>query len=215
MTTPVGEGAQSGAAGTQSGAGDVTGTGSGTTTEPNTTAQSGGENQQPQTTDTVSRADLDAVIARMKAADTRAGKAEQELKQLRDKDLPEAEKLQRDYQAAQEQVQKLQATNQQLALQVAFLKDNTFTWHNPESALKLVDLSQVTIEEDGSVRGLKDALKALATSNDYLVKKEATQEAPKPSGTAPANNGGSTGAKPSGKGMVARIPALQTRVKQS
>lgn len=213
MTTPVGEGAQSGADGTQSGAGEATGTGSGTTTETGTTAQSGGENQPNATTDTVSRADLDAVIARMKAADQRAGNAERELKQLRDKDLPEAEKLQRDFQAAQEQVQKLQVTNQQLALKVAFLTDNTYTWHNPETALKLVDLSQVTVEEDGTVSGLKDALKALATSNDYLIKKEATQEAPKPTGTAPANNGGSTGARPNNKGMVARIPALQTRVR--
>jgi hypothetical protein len=189
MTTPVGDGAQSGAEGTQSGAGEATGTG-GTTQQDGTTAQSGGEAQVTQTAaDTVSRADLDAVRTRMQAADQRAAKAEQELRQIRDKDLPEAEKLKRDFEASQTQVTQLQETNKALALKVAFLSDNTYAWHNPERALKLVDLSQVEIEDDGSVRGLKDALKALATSDDYLIKKEVKEE-PKPQGgTAPGNNG--------------------------
>jgi len=215
MTTPEGEGAQSGAEGTQSGAGETTGTGGSTTDTTGTTAQSGGQEGTQTAPETVSRAELDAVLARMRAADQRAGKAESDLKQLRDKDLPEAEKLKRDYAEAQDQVQKLQTANQQLALQVAFLKDNTYAWHNPETALRLVDLSQVEVDSDGNVRGLKDALKALATSNDYLIKKEVKEE-PKPQGgTAPGNNGQSGGSKPAVKGMAARIPALNTRVRRS
>jgi len=214
MTTPEGEGAQSGAEGTQSGAGSASGTGESTTEGTGTTAQSGGETNA-QTTDTVSRAELDAVLARMRAADQRATKAETDLRQLRDKDLPEATKLKRDFEESQQQVTKLQETNTALALKVAFLSDNTYTWHNPERALKLVDLSQVEVREDGTVSGLKDALKALATSDAYLIKQEATQEAPKPAGTAQGNNGASTGAKPNQKGMVARIPALQSRVRRS
>jgi FtsZ-binding cell division protein ZapB len=155
---------------------------------------------------------LDAVIARMKAADQRASKAEGDLKQLRDKDLPEIDKLKRDHEEAVNQVTALKESNNRLAAEVAFLKDNTHTWHDPATALKLVDMSQVVVNEDGTVTGMKDALKALASSHPFLIKQEATQEAPKPAGTSPANNGGSTGAKPSGKGMVARIPALQTRV---
>jgi minor structural protein GP20 len=208
MTSPSGEGAQSGAEGTQSGTGEST-SGSGTPTETTGTGtQSGAE-----TAETVAKADFDKVTERMKAADQRAARVEAELKQLRDKDLPEAEKLQRDFAEAQEQVSALQATNQQLALQVAFLKDNTYTWHNPERALKLVDLSQVEIDSDGNVRGLKDALKALATSDAYLVKTEVEPQETTPPATAPGNNGGSgTGAQGSKK-LQRRFPALNTRVR--
>lgn len=213
MTTPNGEGAQSGAEGTQSGAGESTGA-SPTGTNPAEGAQSGA----PQTTEpvnTVDRSELEKQQARTKAADERAARLDAELRQLRDKDLPEIDKLKRDFVSSQEQVTKLQTINQQLALQVAFLKDNTYSWHNPETALKLVDLTQVTVEEDGSVSGLKDALKALATSNDYLVKKE-TQTAPVgPPSTTPGNNG-STGNRPaSAKAMSARFPALNTRPRRS
>lgn len=214
MTTPYGEGAQSGAEGTQSGAGESTGTtveGTGTAEG----AQSGAAQTQTSNADMVARTDLEQQRARTKAADERAARLDAELKQLRDKDMPEVQKLQRDFQESQQQVTKLQQANQSLALQVAFLKDNTYSWHNPETALKLVDLSQVTVEEDGSVSGLKDALKALATSNDYLVKKEATVEAPKPPSTTPGNNG-NTGTKPTGvKQMALRLPALNTRPRKS
>lgn len=215
MSHPTGEGAQSGAEGTQSGAGENTGANNGTT-DPSTGAGiQSGTGTPPETPPAgVSREEFDAVRNRMTAADQRASKAEQELQKLRDKDLPEAEKLKRDYETSQKQVTELQATNQKLALEVAFLKDNTYTWHNPQSALKLVDMSQVTINEDGSVSGLKDALKALATSNDYLVKKEAAAVETPPAGTATGNNGGSSSTKPSTKGMAARLPALATRVRQ-
>lgn len=216
MTTPVGDGAQSGADGTQSGAGEVNGTGSGTTTADGTTAQSGGENGTgTQTDDKVSRSELDTVLNRMRAADQRATKAEQELRQIRDKDLPEADKLKRDYADAQAQVEKLTATNRDLALKVAFLSDNTYLWHAPERALKLVDMSQLEIQEDGSVRGLKDALKALATSDPYLIKQEVKETPPAPAGTAPGNNGTSGNNKPTVKGLASRIPALNTRVPRS
>ena len=216
MTTPVGDGAQSGADGTQSGAGEVNGTGSGTTTADGTTAQSGGETGTgTQTEDKVSRSELDTVLNRMKAADQRATKAEQELRQIRDKDLPEAEKLKRDYADAQAKVEKLTTANNELALKVAFLSDNTYPWHNPERALRLVDLSQLEIGEDGSVRGLKDALKALAASDPYLVKQEVKETNTAPAGTAPGNNGSSSNAKPSAKGLASRIPALNTRVPRS
>lgn len=216
MTTPVGDGAQSGADGTQSGAGEVDGTGSGTTTAEGTTAQSGGENGTgAQTEDKVSRTELDAVLNRMRAADQRATKAEQELKAIRDKDLPDAEKLKRDYAEAQATVEKLSTTNRELALKVAFLSDNTYSWHNAERALRLVDMSQLEIQDDGSVRGLKDALKALATSDPYLIKQEVKETNTAPAGTAPGNNGASGNNKPTTKGLEARIPALRTRVPRS
>lgn len=214
MTAPNGEGAQSGAEGTQSGAGESTDNGSPNTGTSGESAQSGAAQTTP-TEESVSKSELEQQRARTKAADERAARLDAELKQLRDKDLPEVEKLKRDYEETQKQVTVLQDRNTQLALENAFLKDNTYTWHNPGRALKLVDLGQVTIEEDGTVSGLKDALKALSTSDPYLIKKEASEAAKPPAGTAPGNNGGSTGKPTPAKGMAARIPALNTRVRRS
>lgn len=211
MSHPEGEGAQSGAEGTQSGAENAPGTNGGSTeTTPATGAQGGA------TEETVSKADLLKQQERTRAADERAARFEAELKQLRDKDLPEQEKLKRDYDEATKQVETLRATNSKLSLEVAFLKDNTYIWQNPARALQLVDLSQVEIADDGSVTGLKEALKALATSDPYLLKTEASNGGgTTPPPTAPGNNGGSSTTKPTTKGLETRIPALRTRVKRS
>lgn len=212
MTTPEGEGTQSGAEGTQSGAGTDPGSNNGGS-DSGTGAQSG--TPQPNTEADRLRADLESYQARMKAADQRAAKFEQELRQLRDKDLPEADKLKRDFEDAQQRVTELQAANKDLALQVAFLKDNTYTWHNPERALRLVDLSQVEVQADGTVSGLKEALKALATSDAYLVKQEVETPKPEPGGTAPGNNGDAGGKSQGAAKLAARFPAMNTRVKRS
>jgi hypothetical protein len=212
MTTPEGEGAQSGAEGTQSGAGDTTG--NGTTDDAGTGAQSGAPKTEPTEAQRL-QSDLDSTRERMKAADQRAAKVEAELKKLRDKDLPEQEKLKRDFEETQKALQDSQEANKQLALKNAFLSDNTYLWHSSEKALRLVDLSQVEINADGTVSGLKDALKALATSDPYLVKTEAEPPKNEPGGTAPGNNGGNASSAPNVKGLAKRFPAMQTRVKRS
>jgi HPt (histidine-containing phosphotransfer) domain-containing protein len=207
-----GDGTQSGAEGTQSGTGDDT------TTTANTGTTGEGTQSGTQTTHTDdeaqrARTEAESLRERMKAADARAARFENELKQLKDKDLPAAEKLQRDFENAQNQVTQLQSTNRQLALKVAFLSDNTYSWHNPERALKLVDLDQLDIDADGKVSGLKDALKALATSDPYLVKQDVKQEENKtPPGTAPGNNGANGSGKTPAKGLESRFPILRTRV---
>lgn len=202
-----GDGTQSGADGSQSGTGDSTT--DGTTTAPEAGTQGGTET--PPAAD-ATRQELESYRERMKAADQRAARFETELKQLRDKDLPEAAKLQRDFQEAQDQNVKLQETNRSLALKVAFLSDNSYSWHNPERALKLVDLDQLEIDADGKVGGLKDALKALATSDPYLVKQEVTAE-PKvtPPGATPGNNGANGTGKPKATQMTSRFPVMRTR----
>jgi hypothetical protein len=206
-----GDSTQSGADGTQSGEVETT----------TTTAQTGtGEGTQSGAT-TVDTADLerraaeaDSLRTRMQAADQRAARFEQELKSLREKDMPAAEKLQRDFEAAQQQVAKLQETNQSLALQVAFLGDNTYTWHDPKTALKLVDLAQITIDADGNVTGLKDALKGLATAHPYLIKQDPKVEPNKtPPGTAPGTNGANGATQPKPGSLTSRFPVMRTRVK--
>ena len=144
MTTPTGEGAQSGADGTQSGVVEATGAGEGTAMQ-GEGAQSGAA-ATPAGEQTFSKAEVEAIRTRMQAADRRSGELEAQLRQLRDKDLPEAEKLKRDYQESVKQVETLQSTNNELALKVAFLEDNTYSWQNPKRAMQLVDESQITVE---------------------------------------------------------------------
>ena len=75
-------------------------------------------------------------------------------------------------------------------LQVAFLSDNTHEWVNPSQALKLADLSEVEIDDDGKVHGLVAAMESLATDSPHLLKQKRRVTAPKE---------GSSGAPPKKK----------------
>jgi hypothetical protein len=66
-------------------------------------------------------------------------------------------------------------------------------WHNPATALRLVDLSDVEFGDDGKIKDQKQLLKAardLAKENPYLVRSatDVGKETPegKPSGKPPA-----------------------------
>jgi len=154
----AGEGGQTG----DSAQGGATGTGS--------------DSGSTSTTETVSKADFEALRARMQAADQRASKAEGDLKQLRDKDLPELDKAKRDLVELGANNEKLKDDNQKLRVENSFLTDNTFKWRNPASALKLLDRSKLTVDSDGNVLGMKDALAALAKSDAYLLEPEAGKD---------------------------------------
>lgn len=212
MTTPEGEGTQSGTEGTQSGAGENSKGETGTTAS---STEKGTQSGTQTTEETVSRADFESVQARMKAADKRAADFEAKFKQLTEKDLPEVEKLKRNFEETTKQVESLRTTNSKLALENAFLSDNTYDWHNPKRAMQVLDRSNVEINEDGTVTGLKEALKALASSDPYLLKPKTTEEEPPKGGTAPGNNGGTGGSKTDPRKLAVRLPALNTRVKRS
>lgn len=98
---------------------------------------------------------------RMKAADRRANTAEARVAELEPiaAKVPELEKQ---VEAEAEKVKKLRIDN-------AFLTSDV-EWVDAEAALRLVDLSDVEIKDDGTVKGLKEALEALATAKPYLVK---------------------------------------------
>lgn len=59
-----------------------------------------------------------------------------------------------------------------LRIQNAFLAANQFNWHDPADALRLADLRDVEIEEDGTVVGIKEALQKLAREKPHLIKTE-------------------------------------------
>jgi hypothetical protein len=96
--------------------------------------------------------------------------ANKRLKEVDDKDKDEVTRLTEAATEANEKLEKAEARAQELALHNAFLSDNSITWHDPQTALALVDLSDVEIDEDGEVEGLEEALKDLAKKKPFLVK---------------------------------------------
>lgn len=100
---------------------------------------------------------------RMQAADRRASTAEARVAELE----PIAAKvpdLEKQVENGSEQIKKLRIDN-------AFLTSDV-KWVDAEAALRLVDLSDVEIKDDGTVKGLKEALAALAEKKPYLVQKD-------------------------------------------
>lgn len=113
---------------------------------------------------------------RRQEAEKERDELKQRLEALEDKDKDENTKT-------AEKVQRLESENSELlealrerTLENAFLKDNTYSWHNPGRALRLADLSEVEIDDDGNVHGLKAALDKLAKSDAYLIKQEEDRE---------------------------------------
>lgn len=218
MGQPI-EGAQSGADGTQSGA--VTGGTEGTTGTGTDGTQSGaGAANQNTTTQTPSEADqlrseLEAQRERTRAADQNQAKLAAELKALKEKDLPEAERVKAQIETLTREKAQLETDLRQSRIANAFLKDNTHEWRDPSLALKTADLSKVDIDSDGNVTGLKDALKALATAYPFMLKEKSEGTGGGPGGTPPGNNGNAGSGKPDVKQMRSRLPAMGTRIKSS
>lgn len=106
--------------------------------------------------------------------------------------LTEAQKLEADKAKAEAETNKLKEENRRLALQNAFLAANTVKWHDSAAALKLVDLSEVKVE-NGEVQNpdaLKSAIDKLAKDSPWLVNDEADEQKkerkpPPSSGTPP------------------------------
>lgn len=118
----------------------------------------------------------DRHVRRRQEAERERDEARQRLAELEGKDKTDLEK-------AQSRVTELESENEALhdslrttRLENAFLTDNSYEWHNPRRALSLADLSNVEIDEDGTVHGLKDALDALAKSDSYLLKSKSKEE---------------------------------------
>lgn len=172
-------GAQSGTAGTdpnaQSGNGMQGQAGTETNDSTGTGTQSGTETNAA-TANMVSREEYEQIQRRMQAADRRASDVEKKLQDAERAKLDETERTKVELQDAQQKIETLTETNRKLSLDNAFLKDNTYKWKDSDAAMKLADLSGVEIGEDGTVTGLKEALKALADTKKYLLDDESSSE---------------------------------------
>src|SRR5688572_17208868 len=157
---------------TQSGA-DVDKAQSGQTGEGTTDAQSGKSDAKAE--ESVPRSDFERLRTQLQAADRRRQEFETELRALKDKDLPELEKIKRDAEENAKELERARTELRTARIENAFLNANTYTWHSPAAAMKLLDMSGVDIDADGNVTGLKEALKKLAAENPFLLKAEAEE----------------------------------------
>lgn len=106
-------------------------------------------------------------IRELKAAEEAARK-EKETASNAGKD--ETERLRGEVQTLQAKLEERDSQLQQSALRQAFLESNKVQWHDPKTAMRLLDTSDIDIDEDGDVSGMDDAIKALADQHPYLVK---------------------------------------------
>lgn len=110
---------------------------------------------------------IDGLNAKLKAGED----AEKSITQLKE------QLQQKDAQAA--------AIRKDAAIQVALTQAKA---KNPKAALALLESDKLELQEDGSVKGLKDALDALKKSDAYLFEAD-KPAAPQPGGFLPPNPG--------------------------
>ncbi|WP_239613927.1 phage scaffolding protein [Cohnella mopanensis] len=152
----------------------------------------GDEESTDKRTVTMTQAELDALIGREKGRATKKYadyddlkaerdrlRAEEEARkqaELTDKERADAEKteaLQRAADAEAASAKTIEAANQRLikAEFRAVARELNVRPDALDDALKLADLTAVTVDEEGNVVGVKNAVQALITNKPYLVEK--------------------------------------------
>lgn len=159
------------------------------------------------------KAEIEKLKKRLKAADQRASKAEKKIQDQENAKKDDLTKAQDRVTELETQVGELQGQLQSERLNNAFLAANKHTWHKPGSALKLAQsegyLDDV-VDDDGSVseKALSSALSKLAKEHPYLVK-------PSGSGSSGDSAGGRSGNNKDDKATKdedrRRAPALNRR----
>lgn len=137
-------------------------------------------------------------VAARKAAEERDA-ALAELEQIKQKDMT-------DLQKATAEAEKLRATTEQqtkriedMQVELAFLKmpRDKFDWHDPGAALTLLTAEHrgdLTLNDDGTVDGLDQAVKALAKKHKFLLRTPGTGGEGEGKGDKNGSTGGSFGA---------------------
>jgi len=119
------------------------------------------------------------------------------LEELEGKDKSELEQANTKVVKLELQVTELQERLEEQLIKNTFLTANTHEWHNTSRAWRMLDLSDVTINDDGSVDGLEEAIAALAASDPYLIKVTKTDD--DDDTEREAKNAGATGTPTDGR----------------
>ena len=195
MSQPNGGVPQSGPTGAQSGAGGTDPANPAPPTPPVTDPPQSGTD--PATGDApVTKADYDALAARMAAADRRAAAAEKKIKDAEDLQLSEADKIKKQNEALQAELDKERERNQKQALENAVLLDKTYDWEDAGIVLQLIDRDLITFDDKGKPQGVKAALDKLVKDRKFLLKANDS------GGGGGDGKGGTTGVPSGGRGTT-------------
>jgi hypothetical protein len=141
----------------------------------------------------ISKAEYDALMARMQAADRAKSVAEAKVAELNAAGQTELQKAQADLVAANQRIKDMETTGQETILTNAFLMVNDKPeWHDASVAMKLLDRS-LLVFEGATVKGIDAAVAKLVKDHPYLVK-------PKTDAGDGKGNNGQTGGGSGGKG---------------
>jgi hypothetical protein len=169
-----------------------------------------------QKSETVSKADFDALFSRMQAADRRASNAENELKKLQDVGKTEQQRKEDEAAAALKEAETLREQIKHARIGNAFLTVKGFNWHDPSDALDMLMaryLDGVEADDDGKVTGIEAAVKKMAKDKSYLIKTEAGSTAGDQMNGKRKGEGNSADQKAKDAELVKRFPALQRGVR--
>lgn len=129
-------------------------------------------------------------------------------KALEDKEKSDLDRVTGDLEAATAKSTALETRLRDLALENAFLASNKHQWRDPKIALRLADLSEVKIDDEGEVEGLDKALDKLAKDHVYLLKPKDDDDADSQSATGSKVKGGSS-STPNRDALEKKYPALR------
>ena len=145
-----------------------------------------GETPDAGTGATPTAAEVEQLRAALKAANKEAAERRKKLDALeaaeakrKEDELSEVEKADKRAKDAETKAQQLEQRWRDGMLRSAVtLAATQAQFYDPEDAYRLADLSSLTVNDDGTVTGVEDALKALVKAKPHLVK--TTTNAPPP-----------------------------------
>ena len=150
----------------------------------NDTPNADGGGQEPDRERTFRQSEMDAIIhdrlerERKKFADYDTIKSElDQLKADADKrkkaEMSEIEKLQSELSEAQQERENAVARVLELTTRTAIEREAAKAgFHDPSDAYALLDWDEFEVQDDGTVKGVEDAVKRLAEAKPHLVKSE-------------------------------------------
>lgn len=155
-----------------------------------------------------------------KAAEKQLADVQAKLKEFEDKDKSETEKLSGTVKELTEKNAKLEERANQQARKLAFYDSGAAKqFRNPATALKLLDLNDIEIDEDGEIDGdeIKKRAEALLKAEPYLAVSDSGDDGENSNDDLPdtPNVGGNkkkSGKKVDNAALAKRFPALAGRV---
>lgn len=153
----------------------------------------------------VSREEYERLKARMQASDKNNADLQKKVKEFEDKERTDLEKATNDLQSVTAERDTLAATNKGLQFDLAFALNTKHSWQDPSIVMDLVRKAEgITMEEDGTITGMTEALDKIAKDKPFLLKTTDGNDGGDDNGKGQQNPSGTStgsGKKPDGKGL--------------